>query len=401
MKIGVIKETKIPIDRRVAITPEVAKKIITNYPQCEIIVQPSEIRAIKDEEYIALGIPVEDRMQECDLLVGIKEVNINALIANKVYMFFSHTGKKQPHNRLLLQKCSELNITLIDYEYLVDENNVRIIAFGKWAGIVGAYNALYTIGLKYNAYKIKRAYEFYDHNDLFRYIKGLKLPPIKILLTGGGRVANGAIEVFRQVPIKEVYPEDYLLNDYNEPVFCRLDPCYYVKHKNFMPFDFKHFTEHPEEYVSSFMPYILKTDVYIPCHYWDPRSPEFLKPEDYLHPQFKVKVISDISCDIKKPIASTIRASTIEDPIYGYNPHTQQEDDPWKDGNIAVTAIDHLPSELPRSSSEDFANVFYNRVLPEILNGDKNKIIENATILKNGKLTPKFEYLRNYLLGLE
>lgn len=400
MKIGVLKETKNPPDKRVAITPSIAKKIISEYPQVQIFVQHSNIRAFKDEEYLNAGIEVTNDLSSCDFLIGIKEVAKETFIPQKTYMFFSHTGKKQPYNRSMLQKCAELGITLIDYEYLTDDNHIRLIAFGRWAGIVGAYNTLYTFGLKSGLYRLKRAHECFDHIELFKQLDNIQLPPVKILITGGGRVANGALETLSHTNIKEVSPEDYLNKTFDIPVYTRLDPWHYVKHKDNQPFDFNHFTKHPEEYVSTFMPYALQSDIYMPCHYWDPRSPEFLKAKDYLAPGFHIQVIGDISCDIGKPIASTLRPSTIANPIYGYNPITQQEDDPFKPGNIAVMAIDNLPAELPRSSSEDFANTFANKILPELLKANSN-VIKRATILQNGKLTDTFEYLRDYLEGKE
>ncbi len=235
---------------------------------------------------------------------------------------------------------------------------------------------------------------------MFEQLKNVDLPAIKILITGGGRVANGALETLSHVNIREVTPEEYLSKEFNEPVYTRLDPWHYVARKDAKPFDFTNFVSHPEEYTSTFLPYALKTDIYMPCHYWDPRSPVFLKPEDYLHPDFHIKVIGDISCDIKKPIASTLRASKIDDPFYGYNPKTQQEDEPFKDNVVTVMAIDNLPAELPRSSSADFAQAFFDKVLPELLK-EKSPVIERATILKKGKLTPRFDYLKDYLEGRE
>lgn len=401
MKIGIIKETKTPPDRRVAITPEVAKAISEHFTDVNIVVQPSDIRAITDDEYLQQGIEVSENLDDADILVGIKEVSIPTLKKNKHYMFFSHTGKKQPYNRPLLQKCAELNITLTDYEYLTDENHVRLIAFGRWAGIVGAYNTILTYGWKNKLFNLKRAYECFDHEEMFKELEHVKLPPVNIVITGGGRVAHGALETLSHLHIKEVSPDDFLCNDYNEAVFCRLDPWHYTKHIRNEKHDLQHFIDNPHEYEANFLPYALKADIYIPCHFWDPRSPEFLKPEDYLHPDFRISIIGDVSCDIKKPIASTLRASKIADPIYGYNPKTQQEDEPFKPGNITVMAIDNLPAELPRSSSADFAKAFYHKVLPELLKGDESEVINRATILKNGKLTSHFEYLKDYLEGRE
>ncbi|NSW44393.1 MAG: alanine dehydrogenase [Bacteroidales bacterium] len=401
MKIGIIKETKTPPDRRVAITPEIAKAIKDHFSDIEIVVQPSDIRAITDDEYLQQGIEVSNNIEDADILIGIKEVSIPTLQKGKKYMFFSHTGKKQPYNRPLLQKCAELNITLIDYEYLTDENHVRLIAFGRWAGIVGAYNTIWTLGQKHKLFNLKRAYQCYDHIEMFKELENIKLPPVKIVITGGGRVAHGALETLSHLHIKEVSPDEFLTQTFNEAVFCRLDPWHYNKHIRNEHHDLQHFIDHPEEYKANFLPFALIADIYIACHFWDPRSPEILRPEDYLHPNFNISIIGDVSCDIKKPIASTIRASKIDDPIYGYNPHTQQEDDPFKDGNITVMAIDNLPAELPRSSSADFAKAFYHKILPELLKEEESKVIERATILKNGKLTPHFEYLSDYLAGKE
>ncbi len=400
MVIGILKETKNPPDKRVAITPKVAKNIITHFPNVGILVQHSDIRAFADEEYTNEGITLTNDLSSCDILVGIKEVAKETFIPEKTYMFFSHTRKKQPYNRGMLQRCAELNITLIDYEYLTDDNHVRLIAFGRWAGIVGAYNTIYTYGLKSGLFTLKRAYECFDHIELFKQLETITLPPIKILITGGGRVASGALETLSHLKIKEVSPEDYLTKSFNEAVFCRLDPWHYTRHKEGKAFDLQHFFAHPDEYESTFLPYALQSDIYIPCHYWDPRSPVFLKAEDYLHPDFHIQVIGDVSCDIKLPIASTLRPSTIAQPIYGYNPKTQSEDDPFADGNIAVMAIDNLPAELPRSSSDDFANTFYHKILPELLK-EHSQVIERATILKKGKLAPHFEYLSDYLAGKE
>lgn len=399
MKIGLIKETKNPPDRRVAITPEICAEIVKNFNDVTIYVEPSDIRAFTDDEYKAQQIPVVNDMRQCDVLVGIKEVAIANLMPNKTYMFFSHTAKLQPHNRLLLKKCAELNITLIDYEYLTDDHNVRLIAFGRWAGIVGAYNSILTYGLKHHLFELKRAYECFDHEEMFQQIEHVKLPRVKILLTGGGRVAHGAIETLSHLHIKEVSAEDYLNKEFNEAVYCRLDPWHYTKHKENKNFDLQYFIDHPQEFESNFLPYALKTDIYIACHFWNPKSPEFLVPHDYLHPDFHISVIGDVSCDIKKPIASTLRPSKITDPFYGYNPYTQQEDEPFKDGVVTVMAIDNLPAELPRSSSSDFAHAFNNKVLPELLKGDHSKVIERATILKNGKLTTHFAYMKDYLEG--
>ena len=170
MKIGLLREEKTPKDRRVVLTPNQCKKIIELYPHIEIYVQHSNERCFANHEYIELGIPVVDNLQKCDILLGVKEVPIDQLIANKTYFFFSHTIKKQPYNRLLLKKMIELNIRMIDYEALLDQYNSRLLGFGRYAGIVGGYNALLTYGLKTNRFKIKPAYLCKGITDLEQQI---------------------------------------------------------------------------------------------------------------------------------------------------------------------------------------------------------------------------------------
>lgn len=397
--VGILRETKNPPDRRVPVTPEIGKLIKEHYNNVEIHVQPSELRAYKENEYSNIGLNVDDNMEKCDYILGVKEVKIDTFIPNKTYMFFSHTGKKQPHNKLLLKNMSHSGITLIDYEYLTDKNNNRLVAFGRWAGIVGSYNGLMAYGLRTKLFNLKRAYECFDKNEMLSQLNNLELPPVKILITGGGRVANGALETLSHLKIRSVTPEEYLTKTFNEPVICRIDPQHYVKHKENKEFDLNHFFKYPNEYKSTFLPFAMETDIYIACHFWDANSPAFLKADDYLLPNFKIKVIADISCDLIYPIASTIRASKIADPIYGYNPLTMKEDDPYSPSNITVMAIDNLPGELPRNSSQDFAEALYYNVFPSLFGDDKDGIIERATILKNGKLTERFEYLKDYLEG--
>ncbi len=397
--VGILRETKNPPDRRVPVTPEIGKLIKENYNNVEVHVQPSEIRAIKESEYSETGLMVDNNIENCDYLLGVKEVSLDTFIPNKTYLFFSHTGKKQPHNQVLLKKMSDLGITMIDYEYLTDKNNARVVAFGKWAGVVGAYNGIMAWGLRTKLFNLKRAFECFDQDEMLSQLDMIKLPPVKILITGGGRVANGALETLSHLKIKEVTPEEFLTKTFSEPVLCRLDPQNYVKRKDGSEFDLNHFFCCPQEYDTSFLPYAFATDIYFPCHFWDPRSPVFLKPEDYLLPGFRIKVIADISCDLTYPIASTIRSSKIADPIYGYNPFTRKEDEPYAPHNITVMAIDNLPGELPRNSSQDFAEALYKRVFPALFGEDTEGIIERGTILKKGKLTERFAYLKDYLEG--
>ncbi len=396
MHIGIIKETKVPTDRRVPITPEAASRLIHLYPEFEISIESSETRCYSDEEYRKAGIRVTDDLSDCDILAGVKEVGISSLIPGKIYMFFSHTAKKQPHNRILLQEIVRKMITLVDYEYLADKENSRLVAFGKWAGLVGAYNGLRAFGLRYDLYDLKPAYQCYDLNRVASELDKVELPGVKILITGTGRVASGAMQMLAPLGYEIVTPADFLNKEFGKPVICQLGPWDYVRRKDGEEFDLQHFYYYPGEYDSTFHPYTTVTDLFIPCHYWNPGSPEFLSKEDYRRPDFKISVIADVSCDIKKPIPSTLRASTIEEPFYGYDPETCTEGEPFDHKNITVMAVDNLPGELPRDASAEFANKLVDDVFPAFLN-DRDGIIERATIVREGGLTRNFSYLDDYI----
>jgi len=401
LKVGILKETKNPPDRRVAVTPNVATHLKNQFPELEIFVQKSDLRAIKDEEFEEKGLTLTDDLSNCDVLFGVKEVAIPTLIADKTYIFFSHTAKKQKHNQKLLQECARLGITLMDHEYFTDKNNMRLVAFGKWAGVVGAYNALIGYGKRTGLYELKRANQCFDLKEMLACAAEVKLPAIKILITGGGRVAHGALETLSALKLNVVSPEDFLTKEFNEAVICRLDPQHYTRRKDGAEFDFNHFVKHPAEYESTFKPFQHAADIYIPCHFWDPASPKFILREDYLDPKFRIKVIADVSCDMDGPIASTLRASTIAVPFYGYDPNSGQEGDSFKQSNVTVTSIDNLPGELPRDASEDFSMALAKNVFPAFANNDPDGVIERATILYKGKLTPRYSFLQNFLDGKE
>jgi len=401
VKIGIIKEGKVPIDKRVPVTPEQAKKIRTKFPHTEIVVQSSNVRCFKDQDYLDEGIEVVDSLEDCDVILGVKEVPIKKLIKNKTYFFFSHTIKKQPYNRKLLREILSKNIQLIDYETLVNEHNQRIIAFGRWAGIVGAYNGLWTFGKRYNLYHLRRAHECYDLTDLKTEFEKIKLPPIKIAVTGGGRVAKGAMEVLLNSGIKKVTPNQFISNEYNEPVFVQLNSRDYNIRKDRKPFDREDFYSNPENYETDFLKYAKVSDLLIASAFWDPHAPVLFHREDILNGDFKLNVVADITCDIEGSIPSTKKASTIDDPIYDYNPSNDKVEDALTDeANITVMAVDNLPCELPRDASESFGEQLIENVLPEIFK-KTSKIIDNATITKEGKLTGKYKYLQSYVDGKE
>ena len=400
MKLGVIREGKNPPDKRVVLTPQQCQYIATNYPTIELKVQKSEIRKFKDEEYSALGIPVVDTVEDCDVLLGVKEVPINELIPNKKYLFFSHTFKEQPYNRNLLNAILEKNIQLIDWEVITNEKGKRLIAFGRYAGIVGCYNGFIGFGKKHGLYSLKRAHECEDRADMEAQIPNIQLPnDFKLVLTGKGRVAGGAIEVLDKIGLKNVSPEDFLEKSFNEPVYTQLGVEYYNKNKDEKPFNKKSFFNDPTQHESDFLRFAQVANMYIACHYWDSRAPFIFSREDLKDENWKISIVADVSCDIDCAVASTIRPSTIADPFYGYNKQTEAEDDFMKEEVVGVMAVDNLPCELPKDASVDFGQMFIDHVLEPLTGNDPHDIIWRASETKDGKLTPHFAYLEDYIAG--
>ncbi len=402
IKLAIVRETKTPPDRRVPLPPKQAKELLEKFPNVEVFVQKSEIRSYKDEEYEEVGLKTYDDISHCDIMIGVKEVKLPELIPNKTYIFFSHTAKKQAYNRKLLKEIVDKKIQLIDYEYLTDQKGFRQVAFGRWAGVVGAYNAILVYGLKNKLYTLKRAHECHDMNESFKELEKVKLPNIKILISGGGRVANGAMKIMQKLKVRKVSPEDYLTKEFEHAVYTQIDPWHYSKRKDGKPFEFNYFISHPQEHESTFLPYTKVTDMFIACHFWDNRSPVFMTIDDMRSNDFKISVIADVSCDINGPIPSTVRASTIKDPFYGFNTKTAKECDAFEDDCITVMAVDNLPGEAARDSSADFAKQLIDNVFSSLFTEDKYGIIKRASITnKEGKLNPKFEYLQDYLDGKE
>jgi alanine dehydrogenase len=399
IKLGVVKEGKIPPDKRVPLTPKQCVQLEEKFPNVSVVVQRSNIRSFKDEAYEAEGVTLADDLSDCDILIGVKEVNIEDLIPNKKYMFFSHTYKEQPYNRNLLQAIVDKKIQLIDYEILKYKNEQRIIGFGRYAGVVGCYNGLLAYGKKHKLFDLKPANECEDRVEFEEELKNVILPAdTKIVATGFGRVGHGAREIFKLIGIKEVLPEDFLNKDYNEPVFTHLTVEHYYAEEDGSVFDKAAFYESGEGYISTFKRYLKKANLYVACHYWDSSSPIIISREDLKSPDIKTTMIADISCDIDGPIGSTIRPSTVAEPVYGYDPQTESEIDFYDEKAIGVMAVDNLPCELPKDASEDFGNELINKVFPYLFGDDPDHIIDRAseTTLEGG-LTEKYAYLESYL----
>jgi saccharopine dehydrogenase (NAD+, L-lysine forming) len=399
VKLGIIREGKVPPDKRVPLTPKQCKLVEMKFPQVKVLVQESPVRAFKDEEYEAEGIEVVKDLSDCDIIMGVKEVNVQDLIPGKKFLFFSHTIKKQPYNRNLLRAILDKKIQLIDYEVLKSKENKRIIGFGRYAGIVGAYNGIRAYGEKMNLFHLKPANECSGRKAMEEELHKATFPAnMKLVLTGFGRVGYGAREIMDLLPFTEVSPEEFLEEKFDTPVFTHLEIEDYYRRKDGKPFVKSEFYSTPEIYESSFGRYSEAADIYIACHFWSNKSPYILTAADLESDKNKIQVVADVSCDIQGPIASTLRASKIADPFYGYDPKTGQECDWKQEGSITVMAVDNLPCELPKDASEDFGNELIKSVFPHLLGDDPDNIIGRGSETDlNGNLTTFFAYLNDYV----
>jgi len=395
--IGILREEKIPPDNRVPLTPRQCHELSLRHPNLDIRVETSNVRCFRDDDYRKFGIGVQETVSDCDLLMGVKEVPVNKLITGKTYMFFSHTIKKQAHNKPLLQAILEKNITLIDYELLTDENGHRLIGFGWWAGIIGAHYALLMLGKKTGAYNLKPAMECLNLQELIDQYDEIRIPPAKFIVTGGGRVASGAIEIMHRAEIEEVSKADFFDKTFDKPVFVQLHSRDLYSHKDGLAFDDNHFYHNAGEYKSVFMSYLSKADVLIHCSYWDLNAMPLFTLNDLAIENFSMKIIADVSCDIPGPIPTTIITTSSKDPVYGYNITDGTIGKPYEPGTIDVMSIPNLPNELPRDASRDFGKILMDSVIPGIIHLKDDPTVNRAIIAKNGTLMPAFSYLEDWV----
>ena len=401
MKFGIIKERKNPPDRRVVFSPGKLKEFKNKFNTAALLVESSDIRVFSDQQYKEAGFEVTQDMTGCDVLFGVKEVPIAALIPNKKYFFFSHTVKKQPYNRALMRAILDKNIELYDHETITKKNGNRLIGFGRYAGIVGAYNGFRAIGLKNTTFTLPKAETLAGQQELIEALKGIDIPKYKILLTGNGKVAYGAKEMLDALHIKQVSVQDYIENSFDEPVYCLADVLDYNKHKEDKNTTNTHFYAHPGAYTSDFYRFAKVTDFFIAGHFYGNGAPFLFTREDAKSNDFKIKFVADISCDVDGPVASTIRASTIADPLYGYDPKSESEVSYTSENAIVVMAVDNLPCELPMDASEGFGALFLENVIPAFFNDDKEGVLKRSKMTANGKLTARFAYLQDYIDGKE
>lgn len=397
MKIGIIRERKDPPDNRVPLSPCVCASI--KKKGIEVIVESSPERCFSDEEYRKEGIEVSTDISDCDILMGVKEVPVEHLIPEKTYFFFSHTIKEQAHNRKLLQAVLNKKIRLIDYEVLTDSLGKRVIAFGEFAGMVGAHNALWTFGKRTNSLSLPRMKDLHSYEEARKIYSNTKFPSVKIVLTGKGRVGQGAAKVLDDMGIKKVDPRDFLKLEFDTAVYTHLGTKDYVKTRNNTPFEKNEYYQFPNRFESTFLRYARVSDIFINGIFYNKEAPPFFNNQAMKLADFKIGVIADVTCDIapESSVPSTLFASTIKDPVFGYNPFTKKAEAPFSDKVIDIMSIDNLPNELARDASKQFGKTFEALILNPLIEGSGHRMMKDATLTFDGNLTEKFKYLNSYV----
>lgn len=397
-RIGLIKEGKIPADNRVALTPAQCKWIHKNAPQVQVVVQSCPTRCFSDREYQLAGVEVREEVSDCDILLGIKEVPVAELIPGKTYLFFSHTKKKQPHNQPLLKAVLDKQITLVDYECLEHEDGQRIIGFGFFAGVVGAHNGMMAYGNRTGLFSLDRVYKQRSFRELIHNYFGLRLPNVKIAVTGSGRVAHGILEIMNLMGIHEVEPDEYLHRRFSYPVYTQLKAGELYQHKETGRYNRLDFHEHPEQYTCRFLPYTQQTDILMNGVYWDKTVPRLFEKEDARADTFIIQTIADITDDANGSVPINVGDQTIEDPVYGIDKNTLEKTVPYLKNSIDIMAVGNLPNELPRDASRYFGEQLIKHVLEDLV-GNGSAIIDRATMARAGALTEHYTYLSDYVNG--
>ena len=395
LTIGLIREGKIPQDNRVALTPAHCKWLHKNFDDIKVVAQQSDSRCYTDVEYERAGVEVREDLGGCNLLLGIKEVPVNMLLEGQRYMFFSHTKKMQPANQELFKAIVDKKITLIDYECLEHDDGTRIIGFGFFAGIVGAHNAMMAYGNRTGAFKLARVGSVNSFQKLVHTYFGLKLPNIKIAVTGTGRVAHGVLEIMNLLGIHEVEPDEYLETEFTYPVYVHLKGANLYAHKETGKYNRTDFHADPQNYNCRFTEYISDTDILINGIYWEKNIPRLFEMEDLKKENFRIQTIADITDDLHGSIPCNLGDGTIADPVYGVNKTSFKKTEPYLPNSVDIMAVGNLPNELARDASRYFGEQLIKYVLDDIRLGG-SKLISRAIMVDGGKLNEPYLYMKEY-----
>ncbi len=427
---GIRREDKNRWERRTPIVPNHIKILKEKNDDIDIIVQPSKIRAFSDEEYIKSGVKIDEDLSKCKVIFAIKEIPIDFFQPNKTYVFFSHTIKGQKYNMPMLKRMMDLKSNLIDYEKIINNKGYRIVFFGRYAGIAGVIDTLWSFGQKMKLRGIdtpfnliKQAINYKDLDDVKKHFNEIRekieinginndLCPFIIGFAGYGHVSKGAQEIIDLLPVKEIKPEDIDKLFYNtsnkfiyKVVFKEEDMVEPISKEDI--FDLQDYYKNPYKYKSKFEKYLPKLTIIMNCIYWDKKYPRLIT-KDFVMKNFdkiKLEAVGDISVDINGAIEFTEKTTSSDMPSFVYNPKTDTIKDGYDGEGIIVMAVDNLPCEIPIESSNEFSKSLFDFII-DIVKADYSKDfndldlpveIKRALILYHGELTDDYKYIDKYL----
>ena len=431
-KIGIRYEDKYLMERRVALVPAHVKQLVGK--GIEIQVVPSEKRIFKDEEYLQAGAVLREEPLDADVILGVKEMPLNYFKPHKTYVFFSHTIKGQPYNMPLLRNMMESKINLIDYERIVDAHGRRLIFFGRFAGLAGMINSLWSLGQRLQRkgmetpfLNIKQTHNYDSLEEAKAAVSAVgqeiacnglpeKMAPVVVGITGYGNVSKGAQEILGLLPVIEISPAELenLKQQENIPSNVIYKVVFEEKHLSRpkepgKKFDLQEYYQHPERFEGVFEQYLPHLTVLMNCMYWDDRYPRIVTKDEleilWKNKDLRLEVIGDVTCDPDGSVEITHKGTAIEDPVFVYHPETRKPVMGFDGEGVLVMAVDILPSELPREASQAFSDALI-KFLPGLLGADFEVPFEQlqvpdplkkAMILYHGELTPDYQYLKQYL----
>lgn len=428
--LGIRREDKNKWERRVPITPDHAKELKEKH-NIEILIQPSQIRVFTDKEYQQAGAIVNEDISKSNVVFAVKEIPNNFFVPGKTFLFFSHTIKGQKKNMPMLKKMMEQGCNLIDYEKITDEQNRRLVFFGRYAGIAGMIDTLWAYGqrIKWRGIdtplsQIKQTIHYKNLDDAKEHIESIGnkirdagipdlLTPMVVGFAGYGNVSRGAQEILDLLPVDEIRPKqlEAIHENFSDKVIYKIvfkeedmvEPVYTEK-----AFNLQEYYSNPHLYRSVFQQYIRRLSILMNCIYWDEKYPRLITKyflEENYTGQMKLQVVGDISVDVNGAIEFTEKSTSPGNPVFVYNPVRQDIIDGSTGSGVAVMAVDNLPCELPGESSKAFSDSLL-RFIPSIIKADYSvdfksldlpPEIKKAVILHHGKLTPDYEYINSFL----
>ena len=437
-RIGVRREDMYHWERRVPLVPRDLREL-SDEIGLTFLVQSSDQRAYPDEEYEAAGFEVVEDLDDCPLVIGLKEIPVDALKPDTAYAFFSHTIKGQPGNMPMLRRCLELGCTVIDYERIVDDEGKRLIFFGNYAGLAGMIDTLWTLGRRLAWEGIATPLEEIQQASAYANLDEAKaaiaavgeritsegLPeivsPLVIGIAGYGNVSKGAQEILGLLPIEEIPAADLLreTGPSQGPNRAVILTTVFREEDTVLPlvegkaFDLDEYYAHPERYRAAFERYLPKLHALVNCIYWEPKYPRLVTVEAvrrlYAEGQPSLRVIGDISCDVGGSIEITVQATEPDDPVYVYAPETGLIHSGVEGAGPVMMAVEILPSELPREASAYFSGIL-KRFVPSIATADYHADfdgldlpaeLKRAVICHRGALAPDYRYIEKHLEAAE